>query len=71
MLNYQWNQTSLVEFKCAHLKIQQKTGNKTAIWPSSPTAAGHTHQGNQNWKRHMYPNVHRSTVYNGQDMEAT
>ena len=25
----------------------------------------------QNWKRHMYPNVHRSTVYNSQDMEAT
>ena len=22
-------------------------------------------------KRHIYPNVHRSTVYNSQDMEAT
>ena len=22
-------------------------------------------------KRHMHPNVHRSTVYNSQDMEAT
>ena len=33
--------------------------------------AGHTHRGNQNWKRHVYPNVHRSTVYNSQDMEAT
>ena len=40
------------------------------IWPSNPTA-GHTHRGNQNWKRHMYPNVHCSTVYNSQDMEAT
>ena len=30
-----------------------------------------THWGNQNWKRHVYPNVHRSTVYNSQDMEAT
>ena len=29
------------------------------------------HRGNQNWKRHMYPNVHRSTVYNSQDMETT
>ena len=37
---------------------------------SNPTA-GHTHWGNQNWKRHMYPNVHSSTVYNSQDMEAT
>ena len=26
---------------------------------------------NQNWKKHMYPNVHRSTVYNSQDMETT
>ena len=33
--------------------------------------AGHTHQGNQNWKRHMYLNVHCSTVYNSQDREAT
>ena len=32
---------------------------------------GHTHQGNQNLKRHVDPNVHHSTVYNSQDMEAT
>ena len=38
--------------------------------PSNPTA-GHTHRGNQNRKRHMHPSVHRSTVYNSQDMEAT
>ena len=25
----------------------------------------------QNWKRHVYPSVHRSTIYNSQDMEAT
>ena len=31
------------------------------LWPRNPTA-GHTHRGNQNWKRHVYPNVHRSTV---------
>ena len=37
-----------------------------AIWPSNPTAE-HTHWGNQNWKRHVYPNVHRNTVYNSQD----
>ena len=46
----------------------RKPGNRTAIWPSNPTA-GHIHQGNQNWKRHMYPNVHHSIVYNSQDME--
>ena len=32
---------------------------------------GHTHWGNNNWKRHVYPNVHHSTVYNSQDKEAT
>ena len=52
------------------MEIPWKTGSRTAIWPSNPTA-GHTHWGNQNWERHVYPNVHRSTVYNSQDMEAT
>ena len=37
-------------------------------WVAIATA-GHTHRGNQNWKRHMYPSVHHSTVYNSQDME--
>ena len=40
------------------------------LFCSNPIA-GHTHQGNQNWKRHMYPSVYRSTVYNSQDMETT
>ena len=52
------------------VEIPLKTGNRTAKRPSNPTA-GHTHQGYQNGKRHVYPNVHRSTVYNSQDMEAT
>ena len=37
--------------------------------PANRTA-GHIHWGNQNWKRHMYPSVHHSTVYNSQYMEA-
>ena len=45
------------------VEIPYKTGNRTALWLSNPTA-GHTHRGNQNWKGHVYPNVHRSTVYN-------
>ena len=40
------------------------------LWSSNPTA-GHTHWGNQKGKGHVYPNVHRSTVYNSQDLEAT
>ena len=43
---------------------------RQSIWPSNPPA-GHTLCGNQNWKRHVYPNVHCSTVYNSQDMAAT
>ena len=49
-------------------RFLKKTGNRTPIWPSNPTA-GHTHWGNQNWKRHVYPNVHHSTVYNSQDIK--
>ena len=52
------------------VEIPLKTGNRTAIWPSNPTSR-HTPRGNQNWKRHVHPNVNRSTVYNSQDMEAT
>ena len=36
------------------VEIPYKHGNRTAIWPSNPTA-GHIHQGNQNWKSHMSP----------------
>ena len=45
------------------VEIPWKTGSRTAIWPNDPTAE-HIPQGNQNWKRHMYPNVHCSTIYN-------
>ena len=40
-----------------------KTRNKTTIWPSNSTPK-HIPWGNQNWKRHMYPIVHCSTIYN-------
>ena len=32
------------------------------MWPSSTTSR-HVSWGNENWKRHMYPNVHCSTIY--------
>ena len=41
-------------------RFLKKIGNRTALWSSNPTA-GHTHWGNQNWKRHVYPNVNHST----------
>ena len=52
------------------VEILLKTVSRTAIRPRNPTV-GRIHWGNQNWNRHVYPNVHRSTVYNSQDMEAT
>ena len=67
-----WWECKLVQplWRTAWRFLKKKTGNRTAIRPSNPTA-GHAHWGNQNWKRHMLPNVHRSTVYNSQDVEAT
>ena len=46
-------QTSIATMENS-VKIPWKTGNRTALWPSNPTA-GHTHQGNQNWKRQCTP----------------
>ena len=46
------------------VEIALKTGIRTVTWPSDPTA-GQLPRENQNWNRHMHPNVHYSTVYNG------
>ena len=51
-------------------RFLKKLEIKLSYDPENPTA-GQTHHGNQKGKRHLYPNVHRSTVYNSQDMEAT
>ena len=42
-------------------KKTQPPMNKPTIWPSNPTPR-HIPWGNQNWKRHMYPNVHYRTI---------
>ena len=39
-----------------------KSRNKITKWPSDPTPR-HIPWENQNWKRHMYPIVHCSTIY--------
>ena len=59
-----WWECKLVQqlWRTVWRSLKKKTGNRTAIRPSNPNP-GHTHWGNQNWKRHMYPNVHHSTVY--------
>ena len=70
-LLYCWWECKLVQsVRRTMWRFLKETGNRTAIWPRNPTA-GHTHWANQNWKRHVYPNVQWSTVYNSQDMEAT
>ena len=38
--------------------------------PAIPLLSIHTEE-TKTEKRHVYPNVHRSTIYNSQDMEAT
>ena len=47
-----------------------KTRNRRTIWHSSPSP-GHIPWENHNSKRHKYPNVHSSAIYNNLDMEAT
>ena len=59
-----WWECKLVQPLCRTVwRVIKTLENRTAIWPSNPTV-GRTHQGNQNWKRHAYPSVHCSTVYN-------
>ena len=52
------------------MEVPQKTENRIIIWPNNPTP-GHEPRENHNSKKYMHPNVHYSTIYNSQDMEAT
>ena len=46
------------------------TRNKTITWPSNATT-GHIPWENRDSKRHVYPNIHCTTIYNSQDVDAT
>ena len=49
-----------------------KTKYRTAIWSSIPLHSIYLEKSeNTKLKRYMHPNVHKSTIYNSQDMEAT
>jgi len=50
------------------MEIPQKSKHRTTIGYSNPTP-GHLSRENQDSKRHMYSNVHCSTICNSQDME--
>ena len=39
--------------------------------PYDSTIPGHLSGENHNLKRYMHPNIHSSTIYNSQDLEAT
>ena len=51
-------------------RFLKKLKIELTMWPSNPTP-GHISGENSNSNAYMYPNVHSSTIYNSQDMEAT
>ena len=53
-----------------NMQVPQKTKNRVTKWSCNPTP-GHTSGENYNSKRYRHPNVHSSTIYNSQNMEAT
>jgi len=52
------------------MDVPQKVTNRTTISFSNSTF-GYGENENTNSKRYMYPHVHCSIIYNGQDMETT
>ena len=52
------------------MAVPYKAKNRITIWLSNPTS-GRISRENHNSKRHMHPNVHCSTIYDSQVMEAT
>ena len=52
------------------MEILYKTKNRDTIW-SINLIPGHVFGENHNLKRNIHSNVHHSTIYNSQDMEAT
>ena len=54
------------------MEFSQKTKNGTAFWPIGSTAGIIPQESwNTNSKESMNPNVHSSTIYNSQVLEAT
>ena len=51
-------------------RFLRKLKNRTTIWSSNPTP-GHLSRENHDSQRHMYSDVHWSTLFNSQDMEKT
>ena len=52
------------------METPQKTKNRTTVCSSNPTP-GHLSRENHDSQRHMYSDVHCSTIFNSQDTETT
>ena len=52
------------------MEVPQKTKNRTTIRSRNPTPGHISGEKKHNSKRGMHHNVHCSTVYNSQDLEA-
>ena len=62
--------TSLINFEFISVYgIRKKLEIELPYDPAIPLLGIHTEE--TRIERHVHPNVHRSTVYNSQDMEAT
>ena len=54
------------------MEFPEKPKNRNTIWSSNSTAEYVSKENkNTTLKRDRHPNVHRSIIYNSQDMEAT
>ena len=62
LLHCWWECKLILSLWKAVWRFLKKTRNKTTIWPRSNLTPRHIPWGNQNWKRHMYPIIHCSTV---------
>ena len=66
------NKKSIPQRNQNHPKEKEMQEGKVVVWVGFTNTWGKKNsERHQKGKRHEYPNVHRSTVYNSQDMEAT
>ena len=63
LLHYWWEGKLIGPLWKTLWRFVKKTRNKSTIWPSNPSTR-HIPWENHNSKRHMYPNVHCSNIYN-------
>ena len=52
------------------MEVPLKTKNRATVWPYNPTR-GRISGEKHDLKGYMHPNVHCSTIYDSQDLEAT